>query len=351
MGVQTAEVLRRAIEAGEFDDVLPPERRLSEDLGVSRPILRDALTRLEREGRIERKGRRRFVAGQGSPKTRGRDIRCVRLLISDARSVLDNEAVALQEFLAERLHEMGVGFRVEPAPACFRSDPARHLTALTKSMPSTLWILLRSTAAMQHWFQSVGPAAVVCGSCHPGVNLPSVDADYAAICRHAAGLLLRRGHRCVAVLAPRVKLPGDAEGLRGFREGIHRASPPGVRLECLTHSGDRTTIGVVLNRAMVHSERPTALLVFGSLSYLSAASHLARRGLGIGSDVSLICRDYDPFLDEMLPSVAHYRRDTPRFRKQILAAIRNALEGAPGPRGARRVMAEFHPGESLGARP
>jgi LacI family transcriptional regulator len=155
----------------------------------------------------------------------------------------------------------------------------------------------------------------------------------------------------VAVLAPRTKLPGDTEGLRGFREGIDRATPPDIRLECLTHSGDRDAIGFVLNHAMARRERPTALLVFGSLSYLSAASHLARRGMSIGSDVSLICRDYDPFLDEMLPTVAHYRRDTTRFRKQMLAAIRDALEDAPGPRGARRVMAEFHPGESLGARP
>ena len=52
---QIAEQLRALIERGEFEPGtrLPPERDLANQLGVSRPSVREALIALEVEGRVE----------------------------------------------------------------------------------------------------------------------------------------------------------------------------------------------------------------------------------------------------------------------------------------------------------
>ena len=64
----TAEQIRQLVERGEFrvGDRLPPERVLVERMGVSRTVLREALSSLEALGILEgRSTRGRFVAGGG----------------------------------------------------------------------------------------------------------------------------------------------------------------------------------------------------------------------------------------------------------------------------------------------
>ena len=51
---QIADQIRELIERGGFDigDRLPPERELAQQLGVSRPSLREALIALDVEGTV-----------------------------------------------------------------------------------------------------------------------------------------------------------------------------------------------------------------------------------------------------------------------------------------------------------
>lgn len=67
------QLLRDFIRSGQYDDQnrLPPERELTETLGVSRAVLRKALAVLESENMIWRHvGRGTFVGAKPSPKTK-----------------------------------------------------------------------------------------------------------------------------------------------------------------------------------------------------------------------------------------------------------------------------------------
>ena len=70
---QIADQIRELIERGGFDigDRLPPERELAQQLGVSRPSLREALIALDVEGTVEiRSGSGVYVNSQPERSTR-----------------------------------------------------------------------------------------------------------------------------------------------------------------------------------------------------------------------------------------------------------------------------------------
>lgn len=71
-----AEELRRRIVSGELERgvQLPPERDLMEDLGVSRPVLREALFSLEALGFVETKSTRGRFVSDGRTGERGQAI-------------------------------------------------------------------------------------------------------------------------------------------------------------------------------------------------------------------------------------------------------------------------------------
>lgn len=113
---QIADQIRELIDRGGFDagTRLPPERDLAQQLGVSRPSLREALIALDVEGRVEvRSGSGVYVSaakpGPALRKTAAMGESPSQLM--EARSVIEGEVVMLAcaritEGPRERLHEL-----------------------------------------------------------------------------------------------------------------------------------------------------------------------------------------------------------------------------------------------------
>jgi DNA-binding LacI/PurR family transcriptional regulator len=125
--------------------------------------------------------------------------------------------------LRSRLNGAGWQLKMLVDTTAFRRSPTPALESLVTRYPLAVWILFRSTAAMQRWFERRQVKTVVAGSCHADVKLPQVDTDFRATSRHAAARLVGLGHRQIAVLAPEISFAGDDECLTGFREGAGAA--------------------------------------------------------------------------------------------------------------------------------
>lgn len=125
----SAQILHGELAAG---DRLPTERALVEQLGVSRTVLREALSSLEALGLLETRGTRgRFVAAGGSSE-RSRTLVAAWLNqhveeileVDEIRSVLEAHAIrSMSEWAAIEAAGMSGAILQEQAEALERDDP------------------------------------------------------------------------------------------------------------------------------------------------------------------------------------------------------------------------------------
>ncbi len=342
---KAVEAIRQMIIQGRIGPILSSERSLSARLGISRPVLREALAVMENAGDLEWKGKRRILI-VGNEKQRHRLTR-ISLLCRHAWEVDGNETVMLREYAAHSLGHNGFDIEVAAAPACFGPNPARLLQQITEARPHTLWVLFRSTPQIQSWFLESGLPVLVLGGCHTGIELPSLDTDYFGICRHGAGLLIARGHREVVIIKAENDLPGDRKSLAGFIQGwTHTAGSKAPVL--VTHNRETGSICRMVDQLAGRRDAPVVWLVFGARTYLTVAARLAEHRLRVGRDIHLLCRDSDPYFEFIVPTVAHYRRDSTRIRRRFMQYIQAFQNGEVPKRLHYQIPAEFVNGDSLG---
>ena len=118
LSAQAAEAIRASIQRGDLapGDALPPERLLTEQLGVSRTALREALKMLESMGMVEaRVGRGRFVSSRADGR---QSLALVRNWLHAHREEIEdlNEIRTAME-----------GIAVSRIPAAARADTAARL--------------------------------------------------------------------------------------------------------------------------------------------------------------------------------------------------------------------------------
>jgi DNA-binding LacI/PurR family transcriptional regulator len=349
---QTALFLKREIAAGTWSGWLPGERVLCETLQVSRNTLRAALRTLQAEGLVapEHGTGSRILARPPVPLG-ARPGAVVGLLVPEPIERLRPSVTLWIDELRGLLAEEGARLHVHHGAHLVRSASAAALRKLVDQHNHAAWLLVLSSEPVQRWFERERVPCLVSGSCFPGVDLPSVDLDYRALCRHAAGVLLGLGHRRIALVVPEQNRAGDVDSESGFREGM-RQSPHEDAVPVVVRAKESVEGGLgALRRLLLPRQRPTAVVVANPYLYLTFASRLAQLGHAVPRDLSLISRDDDPFLDYLVPDPARYTVRPHVRARRLLGPLLELMSQGSIPLRADRIMPEFHRGETLGPPP
>lgn len=340
----TAQSLRDAMQSGHWQGHLPGERELCERLQVSRSTLRAALDELQRDGLLEVSQRQRRRIKAGGVAAAAAHSQVIAILTDRPLLAMTSSVVVMVDELREKLAQTGFTLDIHVSPACFSSSPARALEVLTTRSPAAVWVLFGSRAPMQGWFIRRRLPCLVAGSCAQGVELPSVDSDYRAACRHAGAMLRRKGHKNIVLIRPDGDFGGDMESEQGLVEAMQGGPRP---LLVLRHNSTPEHLCALLDKALRSAHPPTACVVARSMHVLTVMMFLMQRGKRIPQDMAVVSRDDEIFLSHTVPPVTRYTSSPSQFARRVSQAARHLAETGALPPKAIRLMPRLVKGETV----
>lgn len=350
---QVADAITRNIEDGTWAERLPPERYLARSLQVSRRTLRSAIEILRKEKVLFTKaGLGSHIAGSRRVKTGGPSRRMVVGLLMP--ETFDHMKPSTMVFIDElRTLFYGKGFRLEVQVGhrYYSNRPAAALTELTTRHPADGWILVYSNPSNQSWFKAQKIPVVIAGTASEKLDLPDVDLDMFAACRHAANLFVQKGHRRLALVIEDPHLPNEKRSEEGFCEGARLLGEARVRTKTWRCPSELPRIRQLAERLIRGPDAASAVLVTNAYQYLALFSVLTRMGVKVPGDISLISRNDEHFFQFLEPEPARYTC-APRTRaKAVRSALLRAIEGEHLPKRHFWLVPDFIAGATVTAPP
>lgn len=306
LSAQAAASIRKSVAEGVWTESLPSERQLCALFQVSRPTIRTALHLLAKQGLLEIHQGRRHRLLRPSSRSAPRQERLIGLVTHEP---LEHMSLTSYHGITEmRTHLAEHGFSTELLVCPLRNPRAqcRRLEEFVRQRRVFCCVLTSVSREVQSWFSAHSVPALVLGSCHPEVKLPSLDVDYRSVCRHATGVLLAKGHRRVGLVVPNSGIAGDLASEEGFRQGLERTGRPDVRGIVVRHNGTAPSVAARLDALLASPERPTALIVAKSRHTFMVLMHLLHQGIAVPDRMSIIARDHDRVFDLVSPAISHY---------------------------------------------
>lgn len=345
---QTAVAIEQGISQGIWRQSLPGIRRLCEILEVSRPTVQGAIHLLARDGLCEiRPNRRtRLLAKTGTPH--GRSSHVLGLITNS--TFWEVSPVVWESLNESRVHLAASGISTEILVCREQSTRAqrRKLEDFLEHKRVGCCLLLSVSGALQKWFQERRFPCLLLGSCRPAVQLPSIDVDYRAVCRHAAMAALRKGHRKIGLIVPDAGRPGEMACIRGFEEAVADFALEGACGQVVEYDERARQSLTARLAALYHSAQPpTALLVVWSRHVLNVIMFLVNRGLKVPQDVSLISIDHDYSFETASPMITHYLPEREFYSRRITRLVRQMFKRGSLPQKAEYIFPRFVAGATV----
>ena len=346
---QTVALLDQGIQEARWIGELPGQHELCQQLLISRTTLRAALRRLDRKGTIEL---RQGCATSIRPRLPGRQavrrLTQVVVLLPEPLWRLRPSVGRWVGELRPQLQNADLELVIVEGGRHYRRGPPAHLEKLVRAHPQAAWVLFASTLAMQSWFAGRRLPVILVGRGFPGIALPSIEYDHVAIAQHAATRFGAAGHQRTAILLQETGSAADATTCDAFAAACGSDRPRPV---VLRHDGSFAQIESRLRRLAGLTPRPTGLFVTKTHPMLAALTLLPGLGIAVPRDLSLICREDDPFLEFVTPAVARYHSDASSIARKLAIALTRLAGGEQLPVAHDLLMPRFVSGRSVGPPP
>lgn len=345
---QTAAHLREGFQSGRWGGRLPGVLQLADELAVSKHVVRAALKILEEEGWIEDcgAGRRRRILARPNAKPGRRTLRIGIML----HTPLEKDDALTAMILLDVRHAIEMsGHTCIFSDRCLAQmgDDVSRISRAVKAVDADAWIVCLASGVVMEWFAAQPFQVFAFGGRFEEFPVAGSATRVAPAIESAVDTLVKHGHRRIVMLAATllrrpVPIPSfgrylsflEARGIAPTDYHLPHFEDTAEGLENCLDSLFRIT-------------PPTALLV-GQANYCVAVfAFLARRGLQVPRDVSVISTRMDPVFALRLPPLDHFHVPVKDYISRIARWVDGVAKGRPDQRHVI-FQAAYVPGGTVG---
>lgn len=339
---QVTEHLRVELARGRWTGLMPGKHDLAAELAVNNKTVETALRRLETEGLIlsQGTGRRRSVRTGARPQQR---------MLRIAMLFSENADLGLDYMVEMRHRLLKAGHAVQVAPrtiVVLRDDPGR-LDSMARSIDADAWIVAGGSRKVLEWFARRSEPAFALFGRRGGLPLAAAGPDKPSAYAVATRELIRLGHRRIVLMVrPRRRLPEPGAPEKAF---LVELAAHGLKVGDYNLPAWEET-PKDFHRCLEELFRvtpPTAMIIDETSFYFATQQFLAKRGLRVPEDVSLVATDPDPTFHWCRPSIAHITWDSDPLVQRIVRWAANVSRGKVD-RHQTLTKAEFVSGGTIG---
>lgn len=337
---QVAGHLRSELLRGSLSGTLPGVNPLAEELGVNHKTVRAALRQLEDEGLLADQGRglqRRIVLRKDHAPSALR----VALLVSDWGS---------QDFMIELWHQLEKAGHTPFYPNKPLLDlgmDARRVARFVRRTEADACVVVSGSREVLEWFAEQETPAFALAGRRTELPIAGIGPDKIPVTAEVTRRLIALGHRRISVMCRRpIRLPRPAKTLLAFLGELQAAGIATGDFNLPDWEESREGFGRALD-SLFGPTPPTALILDEPYLYYAVYHYLARRGIRVPQDVSLVCTDGDPGFAWCQPSVAHFHWNQRPVIRRIVRWTNNVSRGKED-KGQTLTKAEFVEGGTVG---
>ncbi len=342
VSAQVAAHLRAQLKRGLWQESMPGVGTLAKELDVNHKSVEAALRQLEQEGILagQGPGRKRRIVSPGGKSVRPTRVAILPYEDSDRYSTC---IVELQHALAEAGHTVVMAGK---SLVALGMNPAR-IARLVRQTEADAWVVQAGSREVLEWFASQPMPAIALFGRRDGVAIAAAGPDTQTAFSSAAHQLIALGHRRIVMICRserRKPGPGMTERILLNELAAHDIPTSDYNLP----DWEETREGFQrLLSSLFRVTPPTALIVGVGEFFVATQQFLAKRGIRVPEQVSLVCFDSAPSFEWCTPSIAHIRWEIAPVVRRV---VQWAAKASTGRRDIKQTLtpAEFVEGGTIG---